>query len=248
MKQNIYDDNDFFNGYLALRDGFAPFNQFIEQPTLHALLPPLKNSRVAELGCGFGTFARFAADAGASEVLAVDLSAKMFEVARQRNARPCIRFIQGALEDVELGEETFDIAVSSLAIHYIADYVTLMKKVSRCLKPGGAFVFSVEHPMATARKAGQGWIRDRDGAALHWPVDDYGEEGLRSFAWFVEDVRKYHRSVSTYVNGAIEAGLDIVGLREPFATVEGLKADPGLERAFRCPPFLFLSARKAAIF
>ena len=44
-------------------------------------------------------------------------------------------------------------AVSSVVVHYVSDYAALAGNVSRWLRPGGAFVYSMEHPMTTARKA-----------------------------------------------------------------------------------------------
>src|SRR3546814_1054347 len=59
----------------------------------------------------------------------------------------------------------------------------------RCLAPGGAFVLSVEHPIFTAL-AGQDWHYGPGGERLHWPVDNYQEEGVRHTSWMADDVIK----------------------------------------------------------
>jgi hypothetical protein len=46
MKQNIYDMQEFFEGYMNLRKGEQGLNGVLEQPTLRSLLPNLQ-------ACGF---------------------------------------------------------------------------------------------------------------------------------------------------------------------------------------------------
>ncbi len=50
-----------------------------------------------------------------------------------------------------------------------------VQRVFAARKPGGRFLFSVEHPMCTAHPAG--WVKDDGGNALHWLVDRYCEPG-----------------------------------------------------------------------
>jgi hypothetical protein len=67
------------------------------------------------------------------------------------------------------------------------------------------FLFSVEHPIFTARPA-QDWYYGPGGERLHWPIDHYQEEGRRKTNWLTDNVIKYHRTVATYVNTVIETG------------------------------------------
>ena len=52
----------------------------------------------------------------------------------------------------------------------------MAEKVYRWLAPGGAFVFSIEHPIFTAYGS-QDWYRDEKGDILHFPVDNYLRRG-----------------------------------------------------------------------
>ncbi|OWJ68796.1 class I SAM-dependent methyltransferase [Inquilinus limosus] len=243
--QNIYDDPAFFAGYAALRDTEGGLNAALEQPALARLLPPLAGLRVLDLGCGFGDFARAVRAQGAASVLGVDVSAKMLTEARARTDDPAIRYEQAAIETLALEERAFDLAVSSLALHYVADYAGAVRRVAAALAPGGRFVFSVEHPMCTALGGGQ-WHCDAAGEPQHWPVDRYGEEGRRDTRWFVDGVVKYHRTVAGYVNGLVEAGLVLARLGEPEADPAALAARPDLALHRRRPPFLLLAADKPA--
>ena len=53
-RQNIFDNEIFFNGYKALRDSDSNANDLIEQPAMRKLLPDLNGKTVLDLGCGPG--------------------------------------------------------------------------------------------------------------------------------------------------------------------------------------------------
>src|SRR5690606_34761297 len=116
-------------------------------------------------------------------------------------------------------------------------------KVHHCLSPGGAFVFSVEHPVFTA-VAAQDWHYDQQGRRLHWPLDNYQEEGPRQTRFLGHDVAKYHRTTATYVNTLINAGFRITGLLEPGPAPEVLQKYPEMKDEARRPIFLLLSATR----
>lgn len=42
---------------------------------------------------------------------------------------------------------SIDVIVASLVLHYIADWGTVLQELHRCLKRGGALVFSLHHPI-----------------------------------------------------------------------------------------------------
>jgi SAM-dependent methyltransferase len=240
MPQNIYDDMTFFEGYKSLRDADTGLNGALEIPALHGLLPELSNLHVLDLGCGFGEFARFASAQGAASVTGVDISARMLEEAVRLTNDPSVSYERCPIEQYRPAADSFNLVVSSLALHYVEDYAGVVERVFKALKPGGHFVFSVEHPLCTAYPAG--WVRDNEGHRRYWPVDHYREEGKRDTRWFVDGVIKYHRTVETYVNTLIRSGFLLEHLGEPGPTAEALKARPTLEAERRRPPFLLLRA------
>jgi SAM-dependent methyltransferase len=225
--QNIYDDATFFEGYKLLRDGDTGLNGALEIPALHRLLPNLSNLHVLDLGCGFGEFARFARTQGAASVTGVDISRRMLEEATQRTSDASVTYLRSPIEQYAPTPRSLDLVVSSLALHYVEDYAGLVERVFQGLKPGGRFLFSVEHPVCTAYPAG--WARDAEGRKRHWPLDHYRQEGERDTRWFVDGVIKYHRTVETYVNTLIWSGFLLEHLGEPAPTTEVLKVRPTLE-------------------
>ncbi|MDR3671550.1 MAG: class I SAM-dependent methyltransferase [Holophaga sp.] len=244
--QNIYDDPEFYAGYERLRRTGAGLNDVLEQPALWTLLPAsMEGMRVLDLGCGFGDFARKARSLGARAVAGIDLSERMLARAREVTLDAGISYRRAAIEDLDADGEPFDLVVSSLALHYVRDYAAAVARVARILVPGGRFVFSVEHPMCTARPEQQ-WVRDADGQALYWPVDTYRPEGERRTRWFVEGVVKYHRTLETYVNELIRSGFTLRRLLEPEPVAgPGAERVPGLDLHRRRPPFLLLAADRS---
>ena len=241
MKQNIYDDPQFFEGYSQLRRHESGLNMAVDQPAMRSLLPPLANKRVLDLGCGFGKMCRYAIDEGATSVVGGDISTKMLAKAREDAADPRISYVQSALEDLNFAPASFEVVVSSLALHYVERFDSICTNVKAWLVAGGAFVFSVEHPMVTAYPVGQ-YLGEK-GEGQHWPIDNYKFEGIRHTQWFIDDVIKYHRSVETYVNTLIDSGFTIMRLLEPEAAEDEIRKRPELREESRRPTFMLISAR-----
>lgn len=243
--QNIYDDPDFFEGYSRLPRSQSGLRAVYEWPAFQRLLPAtLQGLRVLDLGCGFGYFAREARARGAAQVTGVDLSERMLAAARAATHDDGILFVHAALEEYAPQAAAFDLVVSSLALHYVADYRALVRKVAACLADGGRFAFSVEHPIFTAHGSAD-WYYGAQGERLHWPVDRYRDEGERRTSWFIDGVVKYHRTIETYVNALVQAGLCLVRLEEPEAEAAQLAQHPEWRDERRRPPFLLVAAMKA---
>lgn len=243
MKQNIYDDPDFFSQYSAMPRSVSGLGDAGEWPAFRALLPDLDGKRVLDLGCGFGWHCRYARERHARSVVGVDLSEKMLARAREMTADPGIKYRRSAIEDIDFPADTFDVVVSSLALHYVERFDLVCQKTHACLTDGGAFVLSVEHPIFTARKA-QDWHYGAEGERLHWPVDDYHREGIRHTQWMADDVVKYHRTMAAYVNTLIDCGFHIARLVEPTPTPEMLAEHSDWQDEPRRPIFLVISAVK----
>jgi ubiquinone/menaquinone biosynthesis C-methylase UbiE len=240
MKQNIYDNDQFFEGYKKLRDTSSGLNDVLEQPAIKKLLPELKDLKILEIGCGMGEFSKYCIDNGAASITATDISKKMLEAALHKNNHPRITYINKAIEDLDVEACSFDLVVSSLALHYVEEYQSAMKKVFSWLKPNGQFIFSIEHPIVLAQNSMMGWIEKR----LYWAVDNYGDEGIRKQNWYIEGVVKYHRKISTLLNGLIHEGFRIDYIDEPEAVQEALLHKPDLYQERRRPPFLIVKSSK----
>jgi 2-polyprenyl-3-methyl-5-hydroxy-6-metoxy-1,4-benzoquinol methylase len=208
------------------------------------LLPDPAGRRVLDLGCGAGQLAHHLAERGAAEVVGVDISERMLALARAERSHPRVTYLQQAIEQSAFAPGRFDLVVSSLAVHYVADYRGLMQRVASWLSANGILVYSTEHPVYLSRATGDGWIRDASGEPVSWAVDRYAEEGLREEHWFTDGVRKYHRTVASLLNGVIDAGLSIERVVEPVASREQLDRRPDWGHERRRPFCLLVRARK----
>lgn len=243
-KQNIYDNETFFEGYKRIRENEANANNLFEIPALFSLLPDLQGKKIIDLGCGFGEHCVQYVRDGAAKVVGIDISEKMLEVAKKENSNPNLTYINMPMENISEIDETFDVAISSLALHYIEDFDTLAKDVYDRLEANGVFVFSQENPINTCFSGGDRWTRDDNGRKLHVNLANYSVEGERESRWFVDGVKKYHRTFSTIVNTLIEAGFTIEKMIEPAPTPELLEKYPDYEDLYHKPDFLLIKARK----
>lgn len=241
MTQNIYDDAEFFAGYSRLRRSVEGLDGAPEWPALRSLLPDLRGRNVLDLGCGFGWFCRWARQQGAAHVLGIDVSEKMLARSRAATADPAITYTRADMEQLELSPESFDLVYSSLALHYVEDLSGLMSRAYRSLVPGGALVFSVEHPIFTAPSQ-PGWSLDPAGRKT-WPVYGYLDEGPRSTDWLAQGVIKQHRTLATYISMLIRVGFVISHVEEWGPTEEQIAAQPNWADERQRPPFLLVAAR-----
>ena len=244
MKQNIYDNDTFFEKYQEIRARENNYNNLLEQPNFFTLLPSLKNKIVLDIGCGIGDFAAYCINQGAKQVTGIDSSLNMITNAKKRHVHEGLLFEQVAFEDMRVLNGTIDFISSSLAFHYIADFQLLIKKISTALCEGGILLFSLEHPIVTANMGKESWITNEEGNLLHFAVDNYQDEGLRTQNWLVDHVIMYHRTMSTILNTLIENGLQIEKIIEPIPTEEALRNLPSLKKEFRRPSFLIIRAKK----
>ena len=154
MKQNIYDNVNFYKQYEELRyeKKGKNANDLIEIPNFRKLMPDVSNKNILDLGCGYGENDKFYKELGAKYVLGTDISEKMIEKAIEENKVDGIEYKVIAMEDLSSINQKFDIIISSLAFHYVEDFDKLIKDCYILLNKGGYLVFSQEHPFTTCIK------------------------------------------------------------------------------------------------
>jgi SAM-dependent methyltransferase len=241
VTQNIYDNEEFFEGYSRLGRSVEGLDGAPEWPALRALLPDLRGLKVLDLGCGFGWFCRWARHQGAAHVLGIDVSERMLARSQATTQDTAISYTRADMEHLELSAASFNLVYSSLALHYVEDLTRLMSQVHGSLVPGGSLVFSVEHPIFTA-PTDPNWSRNAAGRKT-WPLDGYLDEGPRSTDWLAKGVIKQHRTVATYINTLLRLGFAISHVEEWGPTEEQIASRPTLADERQRPPFLLVAAR-----
>ena len=244
MKENKYDEAQFFEKYSAMTRSQDGLEGAGEWHALKEMLPGFNGKRVLDLGCGFGWHCQWAAAGGASQVLGIDISEKMIARARQLNAyADRVSYRVAALEDYEYPAAAYDIVLSSLAFHYIPSFGEICSRIAATLKDGGVFIFSVEHPVFTAYGS-QDWFYGEENTRMHWPVDRYFSDGRRDAVFLGENVVKYHRSLTSYVSALLDNGFAIRDLVEPRPDPTMLDTVPDMADELRRPMMLIISATK----
>ncbi len=200
---------------------------FAAEP-LRSLVGDVAGRQVLDLACGHGAMTRLLAGWGAT-VTGTDIAARLLEIARRREvgASCGIAYVRDDAQTLAtFADRTFDGATCRLALMDIPDLAATFRAVTRVLRPGGWFAFSLVHPCfypphsdTFAAPDGTVYRRVRryfDEA--HWFSDN--PEGVRS------KVGAYHRTLSTYLNTATGAGLRLDRLLEPQVTPDAAANDP----------------------
>lgn len=237
-----YDEPTFFDKYAQMPRSRQGLSAAGEWPQMKRLLGDLAGLDVLDLGCGYGWHCQYAAEQGAKSVLGVDASRAMLTRAEAMTDSPRVRFRLAALEDFAPEAASFDVVISNLALHYVADLDAVYRRVYDALRPGGRFVMSIEHPIFTAG-VNQTFVTDEAGRALYWPVDGYFMEGARATDFLGERVVKQHHTMTTLVSGLLRAGFTLDALEEVRPTDEAIAAN-GWADELKRPMMLLLGATK----
>lgn len=116
---------------------------------------------VVDLGCGSGILARALTDAG-YDVLGVDLSAALLDIARERV--PEARFAHGSLHDAELPPCAAITAVGEI-FGYAGVGGGLFERLHAAIEPGGLLVFDIAAPGREGEEPRRAW-HEADGWLL----------------------------------------------------------------------------------
>jgi SAM-dependent methyltransferase len=103
--------------------------------------------RVCDIGCGGGalTVALAGALGSTGQVVGIDFSQPLVELARERASQAGVANASFVVSDVQtggLGAEPFDLAVSQLGVMFFDEPLAAFGAIRAGLRPGGRFVFA----------------------------------------------------------------------------------------------------------
>lgn len=119
------------------------------------------SARVVDVGCGTGDTSRAAARL-AADVLGLELSSRMVEVARRRAAEAGlanVRFVQADAQVHPFDDDSIDLFMSRTGTMFFGDPVAAFANFARALRPGGRLAMLVWQEFARNE-----WIRAIMGA------------------------------------------------------------------------------------
>ena len=119
--------------------------------------------------------------------------------------------MQAGAERLPFADGVFDLACSAFgAVPFVAEPDRVMREVARVLRPGGRWVFAVNHPMRWMFSDDPG----PDGLVVTQPYFDrtpYVEVDATGAATYVE----HHRTLGDRIRDLVAAGLVLDDLVEP---------------------------------
>lgn len=124
-----------------------------------AALAPRPGERILDVGCGCGQTSLDLGRrvGGSGEVLGLDISRPMLEIARHRAeaaGAANVRFVEGDAQTWPLPAERFDALFSRFGVMFFADPVAAFRNLLGALRPGGRIAFACwraenENPLMT---------------------------------------------------------------------------------------------------
>ena len=200
--------------------------------------------RILDVGTGEGQVARLLAAQG-SLVVGIDPTHNQIVEAVARGGGP--RYLRGGAAELPFASASFDAAVACLVFEHIDEMDSAIAELARVVRPGGRFVFMLNHPLL--QTPGSGWIDDhvRDPPEQYWRIGPYLTETTS-----VEEVQKdvfipfVHRPLGRYVNALIEAGFNLERMIEPVPPPELLARAAAYEDAATIPRLLVLVSRRSS--
>jgi len=198
--------------------------------------------RVLDVGTGEGQVARSLRKDGA-EVFGVDpITAMVREAARRDPAMPVTQAGAAALP---FADASFDAALACLVFEHIDDVDEAIADVARVLRPGGTFLFLLNHPLLQTPDSG--WIDDQivEPPEQYWRIGPYLIEQAT-----IEEVQKdvfirfIHRPLSRYINTLAANGLILSQMIEPAPPEGFLAKAPQFRDAATVPRLLVLCLTK----
>ena len=154
----------------------------------------LAGARVLEVGCGTGKNSAWLVSQG-RELIALDFSPGMLDVARRRVRSSTARFIEHDItRPWPVASGSVDVVVGNLVLEHVHELAPVFAEAARVLRVGGQLFFCELHPYRQLR-----------GGQAHF-VDTHTDETVH--------VAAYRHTVSEYVTDALAAGLTLRALGE----------------------------------
>ena len=237
---SAYDDDQFFKKYMNRRSRVDSPNNSIEKPILLEMIGDVKGKKVLDLGCGDAKFGVELLQKGCISYDGVEGSENMAKEATKTLTGTVGTVHLSSMETWNFQSSDYDLIVSRLALHYLADLKDIVGKAHKTLANGGRFVFSVQHPVLTSSIKSAA----APSSKADWIVDDYFNSGERVEPWIDKKVVKYHRTIEDYYQLLKQAGFMIDDIREGTPRVEEFSNESEYKRRMRIPLFLMFSCKK----
>jgi ubiquinone/menaquinone biosynthesis C-methylase UbiE len=232
------------------------YHSYYEKPAIRKLFGDLTDKKVLNIGCGSGVDTHWIVENGAKSVVGIDLSKGLIDVGKKKYPDLDLRVMD--MEKLEFDDESFDLLVSSLAIHYLPDRTDALKEAFRVLAPGGRYVLSSNHPLDGALEYFsngdiQSALVGRNKNTMTGKneyIGDYlktSKSGVSEFVMPIGDLKvtTYTQTFANMVRYIREAGFTVESVAEPIPSEQMKTIDlHAYNKLSRLPFFIIWELRK----
>lgn len=215
MKTSFDDFADVWDQHVG-EDGHFTHKKTI-LPAVRRLIGNMRGKAFYDIACGNGFFSRQLASAGAREIRASDTSEQLIQIARNRSQKDVTYSTRKAWDFRGIPKNHFDVVVAIEALPYVRNIDDMFSGISRSLKPGGSFIFSLRHPLADVASSAIG--KKVDAVKTTEEYLRQHRKAITQRQWTNKNKQimyeQYHRPFSYYVNRLGSNNLNIDAIIEP---------------------------------
>lgn len=210
---NLHAHRFYTKGYLSLTDIDFESYDFPTDKDLN-IIGDVKGLTALEIGSGSCNCGIILAKKGAT-VTCSDISTEQLKIGEKVAAQAGVEIstVCSNMEDLSFAASgSYDLVISMSAINYVEGYNNVCREVSRVLKPGGRFIYSVQHPFLMCVGATELWPHEKANP-------NYSYTGPIQWKWNEDDdfiFTTYRMKMSDYVNGLADSGLYVKRMEELF--------------------------------
>lgn len=211
-----------------------PHNAYYDRPNTLQLLPDVNGKVILDAACGPGKYAEILIAKGAI-VKGFDISPKMMELATRRNNGKGEFFVHDLADSFDMIEnDSCDIVICALALHYVEDWTLTIKEFHRVLNCNGSLIISIEHPFFDFN-----FFKSK-----HYFEIEHVKCNWNGFGKSIE-VNSFRRPLSECISPLTDNGFYIDKLVEPKPVKEFEQLDPRHYKELNeFPAFMCIRAMK----
>jgi len=212
------------------------YNALLERPSTMALLGNLQGKNVVDMGCGPGEYTQWFLEQSVNRLTCTDISEDMVALVKRKFSSKVHAYCQNISQGLPLEKnDSADVIVCPLVLHYIEDLTPVFESVCRVLKPGGYMVFSTHHPFADFERSESGNYFSRELIEEEW--DTVGVPVKVNF---------YRRSLTEISEAITNSGLLISKISEGVVDERAKELSESTYNHLKNNPnFIFFRCQKA---
>lgn len=124
---------------------------YIEKDVIAEFLKDKPAQVILELGCGTGHWTEFLTHKG-YEVIGIDISDAMLDIARRKNLLGC-KFMKADASELPFENNSFDTVVSITMLEFTGNIPKVLNEIHRVLKPQGNLILGCLNANSTLGKS-----------------------------------------------------------------------------------------------